>query len=130
MTRLIFAFALALLTVATLSACDKLSRTTMSHKSSQDGVDTIHVQTEVVRDVATFRCIASRSGTCRIVVYTRRCEVDVSLREARMDEQCVTTALGGYELRTGERRAVTGLPKGFKECVSPDAMPVAAECVM
>jgi hypothetical protein len=119
-----------LVLVACVTGCNRLERTTMSHRSSEDGVYTIHVQTTVEANRATFRCLVSRSGTCRILVYSRPCARDVSVREGRLGEACETQLLGRFELRTGERRAVTGLPKGFRECVAAEAMPAMAECVM
>jgi hypothetical protein len=128
---LAFSAVLAVLAaVACVSGCNRLERTTMSHRSSEDGVYTIHVQTTVEANRATFACLVSRSGTCRILVYSRTCEMDVSLREGRLGEECETRALGMFKLRTGERRVVTGLPKGFRQCVATDAMPSVPGCVM
>jgi hypothetical protein len=113
-----------------LPACDRLSHTTISQRSYADGVDTIHTVTEVVRDVATFRCLASRSGKCRIVVYSRTCDVDVSLREGKLDEHCDTRALGRYDLRIGEARAMRNLPADFHHCSAADGVVVPDDCAV
>ena len=130
MHRPAFAFALALLAIASLSACNRASRTTMVHRSSVDGEYTIQVQTEIVRDKATFRCVTSRTGQCRIAVWAQTCRRDVSLRQARIDEQCTVRSLASIEINRGGQQAVQGLPEGFSLCVAPDAMPVAPECAM
>jgi hypothetical protein len=121
--------AAALVACLLLPACDRLSHTSISQRSTADGVDLLHVETEVVRDVATLRCLASRSGQCRIVLYTRRCEYDVSLREGRLGERCETRALGRYDLAIGQVREVRGLPKGFRQCSSPEG-PMPADCAL
>jgi hypothetical protein len=128
MSRLVLAFALALFAIASVAACSRVSNTTLVQRSSVDGVDTLHVETTVVRDVATIACLTSRTGQCRVVVFTRRCDLDVALGEGRVGQQCVTRALGRYELRTGERHAVRGLPKGFEQCSSVETMPTPPEC--
>ena len=130
MLRFSLSLLLALALAATLPACDRIERTTMSHRSSEDGVYTLHVQTTVEANRATIRCLVSRSGTCRVLVYSRTCEMDVSVREGRLGEQCETVALGRFELRTGERRMVTGLPRGFRQCVATDAMPAVPACAL
>ena len=130
MSRSASGVAVVLLAATALGACDRVERTTMSHRSSEDGVYTIHVQTTVEADLATFRCLASRSGTCRILVYERTCKYDVSLRKGHFGEDCETRALQGLELHAGERRVVAGLPKAFKECVAFDAMPTLPAGVM
>jgi hypothetical protein len=130
MQRFAYGYAVAFAAIASVAACDRIDRTTMTYRSSENGVDSVHVRTTVEAGRASFACLASRSGTCRILVYSRTCSVDVSLRKRRVEEQCDTRALGGFELHTGERRAVAGLPKGFRECVSPDAMPAVPGCVI
>ena len=122
--------ALALATVLSVAACARVERTTLSHRSSEDGVTTVHVQTTVEAGRATFLCRASRSGTCRILVYARSCRLDVVLREGRVDEQCETRVLDRLELRTTERRVVAGLPEGFRQCVAHGAMPALPGCAM
>jgi hypothetical protein len=115
---------------ALLPACDRLSHTTISQRSSRDGVDTIHTEVEIVRDLATFRCLSSRTGRCGIVVYTRACSTEVSLREGRLDEHCATRALGRYDLRVGETKAVRRLPAGFAHCSSAAGVTVPDDCAM
>jgi hypothetical protein len=128
MPRSMRAVALATLALATLTACDRESATTLVQRSTTDGVHTIHVETRVVRDVATFACLTSRTGQCRIVVFIRECDIEVSLGDGTMGQDCTTRALGRFELRTGERHAVRGLPHGFKQCSAVEAMPVPPAC--
>ena len=130
MHRLVFAFALALFAIATLAACNRVPRTMMVHRSSVDGETSIEVRTEIVRDQATFRCVSSRTGQCRIALYARTCRVDVSLREGRVDEQCTVRSLATLEINRGGEKAVQGLPPDFRLCAAPDAMPVAPACAM
>jgi hypothetical protein len=113
-----------------LPGCDRLSHTTISQRSTADGVDTIHTVTEVVRDLATFRCVASRTGQCRIVVYSRTCEAAVSLRAGTLDEHCATRALGRYDLRVGQAKSVRNLPRGFSHCSAADGVVVPDDCAV
>jgi hypothetical protein len=112
-----------------LPACDNLGHTTITTRSSTDGQDTVHVVTEVVKDVARFQCLSSRSGLCRIVVFTRTCDYEVSVREGRMGERCTTQALARLDVASGETREVRGLPAAIKQCASDDTAPVLAGCV-
>jgi len=111
-----------------LPACDRLGATTMVTRSTIDGADTVHVVTEVAHDVARFHCKAARSGLCRIVVFTRTCEQDVSLRDARIDERCTTRALARIDVDAGSTRELRGLPAGMRQCAGDEAQPDLAAC--
>ena len=120
---------LALLLPVLLVGCGDLGRTEYVFRTSADGVDTVHVVTEVVRDLARFRCVSARSGSCSIVVFTRTCEHAVSLREARIDEHCSTRAVAHLDVAAGAVRALRGLPAGFRQCAAGDgAAPDLATC--
>jgi hypothetical protein len=112
-----------------LSACDGMGHTTITTRSSVDGRDTVHVVTEVVKDVARFRCLASRSGLCRIVVFTRTCNLEVSIRDGAMDERCTTRALARLDVATGATRELRGMPAAIRQCASDVAAPALASCV-
>src|SRR5687768_15182146 len=112
-----------------LPACDGMGHTTITTRSSVDGQDTVHVVTEVVRDVARFRCLASRSGLCRIVVFTRTCERELSIRGAKLDERCTSRALARLDVETGATRELRGMPAAIRQCASDAATPALASCV-
>jgi hypothetical protein len=111
-----------------LPACDDLAASTIDTRTTHDGTDTVHVVTEVAKDLARFHCLAARGGQCRIVVYTRSCERDVSLREARIDEHCTTQALARLEVPKGATRELRGLPATLRQCAGDAATPDLGEC--
>ena len=111
-----------------LPACDRLGGATIVTRSTVDGTDTVHVVTEVAREIARFRCEAARSGTCRIVAYARTCESALSLKERRVEEHCTTRALARLDVAAGDAREVRGLPPSFGQCADDRAAPDLGSC--
>ena len=72
---------------------------------------------ETWKDRAEFKCVASTSGSCHVVVFASDCP----------DAGCTTRMLRELTLPVGTSRTLTGLPRGFKHCVAHDAKPVAPD---
>jgi hypothetical protein len=120
---------IALSATLALSACDGVGHTTLVTRTTIDGADTVHVVTDVAKDVARFHCLSSRSGRCRIVVYTRHCEYALAAGSGRLGETCTTQALARLEVDTGATRELHGLPTALRQCASDEATPNLASCL-
>jgi len=106
------------LALAGLGGCDKLTSTTIV-RNLQDDTRNDRSWTRTWKDRAEFRCVASTSGSCQVVVFTSDCP----------RAGCSTRVLGELTLPVGATRTMTGLPRGFKHCVAHDAKPVAPNCL-
>jgi hypothetical protein len=109
---------LALAALPLLGACDKLSSTTIS-RTLDDGTRNDRSWSKTWKDRAEFRCLASSSGQCHIVVFTSDCP----------GSGCSTRVVSELSLPAGAARKLTGLPRGFKHCVAHDAKPIAPTCL-
>ena len=109
---------LLLVALAGLAGCDKLLSTTIE-RNLQDGTRNDRSWTRTWKDRAEFRCVASTSGRCQVVVFTTDCP----------RAGCTTRVLAELTLPAGASRTMTGLPRGFKHCVAHDAKPVAPNCL-
>jgi len=114
--------AFALLTIALsvmgLTACDKLTSTT-TVRTLQDGTRNDKSWSRTWKDRAEFKCIASSSGRCNIVVFVRDC----------LSAPCTTRIVSELALPAGAWRKLSALPHGFKHCVAHDAKPVPPACL-
>ncbi|WMJ67668.1 hypothetical protein [Stenotrophomonas sp. 24(2023)] len=103
---------LASLAVLAIAGCDRpgtgSTSTSITHVRA-NGVDTVHSKVTVTGGIARFDCIASRSGRCHYLVLDPRCSVDAA---------CDQPPLRRLEVEAGKTTEVTGLPKGFQQCVS------------
>lgn len=106
------------LLAAGLGGCDKLTSTTIV-RNLQDDTRDDRSWTKTWKDRAEFRCVASTSGDCQIVVFLSDCPA----------AGCTTRVLHELSLPAGASRTLTGLPRGFKHCVAHDAKPVAPNCL-
>ena len=101
-----------------LGACDKLTSTTIV-RTMDDGSRHDKSWTRTWKDRAEFRCIASSSGHCHVVVFTSDCP----------GSGCTTRVLRELTLPPGTTRKLASLSPGFKHCVAHDAKPVAPTCL-
>ena len=108
---------LALL-AAGLGGCDKLTSTTIV-RNLQDDTRNDRSWTKTWKDRAEFRCVASTSGSCHVVVFASDCP----------GAGCSTRALHELTLPAGGSKTLTALPRGFKHCVAHDAKPVVPSCL-
>lgn len=101
-----------------LGACDKLRSTTIV-RTVDDGIRHDRSWSRTWKDRAEFRCIASSSGRCNIVVFTSECHgID-----------CRTRVLTELSLPPGTSRRLDRLPRGFRHCVAHDAKPIVPTCL-
>ena len=106
------------LLVSGLGGCDKLTSTTIV-RNLQDDTRDDRSWTKTWKDRAEFKCVASTSGSCQIVVFLSDCP----------GTACTTRVLHELTLPAGASRTLTGLPRGFKHCVAHDAKPAAPNCL-
>lgn len=116
--RHVIALLLIALSAVGLGACDKLTSTTIV-RNLQDDTRNDRSWTKTWKDRAEFKCVASTSGNCLIVVFVSDCP----------GPGCTTRVLKELSLPAGTSRTVTGLPRGFKHCVAHAAKPVAPTCL-
>lgn len=117
-SRHVIALLLIALSAVGLAACDKLTSTTIVRTLQDDARDD-RSWAKTWKDRAEFRCLASTSGNCLVVVFVRDCP----------GAGCATRVLKEFALPAGTSRTVTDLPRGFKHCVAHDAKPVAPTCL-
>lgn len=112
MSKLILLFYLLL----ALTGCGR-GHTVVTH-SIVDGVDVIDSQIQIDGQLATFRCLRSKSGVCHYTVLPRNC--------ATSGNGC-NPPLTTFSMREGNSLLVTALPADFASCVT--ASPAApSEC--
>lgn len=100
-----------------VSACEKLSTTTVEH-TIEDEVRNDRSWVRLWKDRARFKCKASTSGACWVVVFVEECQ----------GKACTTRLVRDFRLAAGQSSDVLKLPPGFRYCLSHDARPVAPAC--
>ena len=113
MTKLAALFWFAL----SLAGCNPHGRTTIV-QSSVDGRTTLHSEVNVVQGVATFRCIASSSGTCHYAIYADDCH----------HAACTGKPVHSFGLPVGQRLVDIHQPLGFTPCVGISAEAARSAC--
>lgn len=102
-----------------------LGGSTFSHRSSVDGVDTLHSIARVESGIAHFECLASASGRCVYTVFPESCASAPALAGTRVG-RCEAATPTQFSLPAGGKRDVAGL-RVKSLCVrSDDAMPSPA----
>lgn len=99
---------------------------TFSHRSSIDGVDTLHSIATVESGIARFECLASASGRCYYTVFPASCAGTPSLPGTRLG-RCATKPPRAFTLPAGSRREIAGLAVEAL-CVRSDDAAVAVDC--
>ncbi|MEO6365801.1 MAG: hypothetical protein ABIO38_07135 [Luteimonas sp.] len=117
-TRHVYALLPVALSLLGMPACDKLHSTT-TVRTLQDGTRNDRSWSRTWKDRAEFKCLASSSGHCNIVVFVRDCS----------SAPCTTRVVSEVALASGASRQLTRLPRGFKHCVAHDAKPVPPTCL-
>ena len=117
-SRCVIALLPVALSVSGLGGCDKLSSTTIV-RTLEDGTRNDKSWSRTWKDRAKFKCLASTSGSCQIVVFTSDCP----------EASCTARVVKELSLPVGTSMQLTGLPHGFKHCVSHDAKPVVPACL-
>ncbi len=77
-----------------------------------NGEDVIDSQTQVIGQLASFRCLRSKSGVCHYTVLPSSC--------ATAGHGC-KPALSTFSMREGDTLVVTSLPTDFRSCVTASA---------
>lgn len=116
--RCVTALLIAALSILSLGGCDKLTSTT-TVRTLQDGARNDKSWGRTWKDRAEFRCMASSSGRCNIIVIVNVCT----------GAACKTQLVQELALAAGASRTLSALPRGFKHCVAHDAKPVAPACL-
>ena len=106
------------LSISGLGGCDKLSSTTIV-STLEDGVRNDRSWSRTWKDHARFKCLASTSGNCEIVVFTSDCP----------DASCTARVVKEFSLPVGRSMQLGGLPRGFRHCIAHDAKPVVPACL-
>jgi hypothetical protein len=96
---------------------------TVVTRASADGTEVLYSQTRIVAGIAHFACIASVSGSCHYELFPRDCTM------APPAAPCPTDLVRQFALASGTSRDITGLPAGFRFCVSHDARPETPDCM-
>ena len=109
--------ALILVSVAGVTACEKVSTTTVA-RSIEDGDRVEKDWVRTWKDRARFECVASNSGACQVVVFVTECP----------GAACKTRIVRDFVLPVGEAADLVRLPAGFKYCLSHHRRPVAPAC--
>lgn len=117
--RCVTALLIAALSILSLGGCDKLTTTTTTVRTLQDGARNDKSWSRTWRDRAEFRCMASSSGRCNIIVFVSVC----------VGTACETQLVQELALAAGASRTLSALPHGFRHCVAHDAKPVAPTCL-
>ena len=92
-------------------------RTEVTH-SMVDGEDVVDSQIQIIGQLASFRCVRSKSGVCHYTVLPNSC--------ATAGSGC-KPALSTFSMREGDTLVVTTLPADFRSCVTASAA-APAEC--
>ena len=108
----------AVLQVVGLGGCDKWRSTTIV-RTLDDGTRRDQSWSKTWSDHAEFRCVASSSGRCHVVVFASDCP----------GAGCDTRVLRELSLPTGTSRQLHALPRGFRHCIAHAAKPVAPACL-
>ena len=117
-SRCVIAVLPVALSISGLGGCDKLSSTTIV-RTLEDGTRNDKSWSRTWKDRAKFKCLASTSGSCEIVVFTSDCA----------DASCTARVVKELSLPVGKSMQVSGLPRGFKHCIAHDAKPVVPACL-
>lgn len=112
MHKLILLFYLAL----ALTGCGR-GHTVATHVVV-DGEEVIDSQVHIVGELATFRCLRSKSGICHYTVLPGTC--------AANGVGC-KPPLSTFSMRQGDTLVLTTLPADFRSCVTADPS-AASEC--
>ena len=105
MHKLILLFYLLL----ALTGCER-GHTLVTH-SFVNGEVAIDSQIRIDGQLATFRCLRSKSGVCHYTVLPRRC--------ATSGSDC-NPPLSTFSMREGNALLITSLPDDFASCVTAD----------
>jgi len=116
--RHVFALLPLVLSATALGACDKLTATATA-RALQDGVRIAQHWSRTWNSCADYRCIASATGRCNIVVVVSVCA----------GASCDTRLVEELSLPAGASKTLTALPRGFKHCLTHDAKPAAPTCL-
>ena len=108
MDKLILLFYLLL----SLTGCQP-TQTMVTHELD-NGVEQIYSKIQISPELATFRCLRSRSGVCHYTLLERSC----SNQRVNCD-----TPITVFTMRQGDTRLLSQLPDDFAACVSAEAMP-------
>lgn len=87
---------------------------TLVHRASIGGTDTLHSRTTVQAGVARFECIRSTSGRCHYRVLPRGCASSPASERAT---GCASRPVEDFTLDDGDSRQIAGL-QNFRLCVS------------
>lgn len=91
--------------------------TVVTH-SIVNGEDVIDSQIQIMGQLASFRCLRSKTGVCHYTVLPSSC--------ATTGQGC-KPALTTFSMREGDSLMVTTLPADFRSCVTA-SMAAPAEC--
>jgi hypothetical protein len=105
--------------VLSLFGCD-IGGSTVVHRSSEDGRDTLYSRIRIKDGSARFDCIASASGRCHYTLFAENC-ADVA------DAGCARQPLQRFDVIAGQTRDIAGLA-GFTPCVSIETTAMKADC--
>lgn len=111
MEKLILLFYLLLC----LAGCEK-GRTVITHELV-DGTDLLYSKIQITGELATFRCLRSRSGQCHYTVLPGSC----STQRVNCDPPITV-----FTMRQGDSLLLTRLPEDFASCVTSSATPDGA----
>jgi hypothetical protein len=103
-----------------------LGGSTFSHRSSVDGVDTLHSVATVESGIAHFECLASASGRCVYTVFPETCAGAPALAGTKVG-RCRTAAPTRFSLPAGKARDVAGL-RVKSLCVRADDAMLSPAC--
>jgi hypothetical protein len=116
--RCVIALLPVALSIPSLGGCDKLTSTTIV-RTLEDGTRNDRSWSRTWKDRVKFKCVASTSGSCEIVVFTSDCP----------GAACTTRVVKELSLPVGKSMQLGGLPRGFRHCIAHDAKPVVPACL-
>src|ERR1700749_3610516 len=108
MEKLILLFYLLL----SLTGCQP-TQTIVTHELD-NGADLIYSKIQITTELATFRCLRSRSGLCHYTVLERSC----STSRVNCDPPITV-----FTMRQGDTLLLSHLPDDFATCVTSAATP-------
>lgn len=89
---------------------------TLVHRTSADGADTLHSRTTVQAGVARFECLRSASGRCHYLVLPRECATRPG---SAATAGCASRPVEPFALDDGDSRQIAGL-QDFRLCVTTE----------
>jgi len=101
-----------------LHGYDKFTSTT-TVRNMEDGARLERSWSRTWKERAEFKCVASSSGSCKVVVFVSNCHRGT----------CTTRTIDRLTLRPGTTHRLIGLPPGFRHCIAHVAMPAAPACL-